>query len=142
MKKAPKSRDFGAFFIPARPCALERVLQPELDLAPAIDGDGRVVKVRVRHIVCGREQVRMVERVKQIHTELKHLIVELPEMDREIALDGRVEVDLSRPEERIAAEISRHRVGNDEVECAGRLRGALRSPSKPGKNAVVFIILT
>ena len=63
-----------------------------------MDGNGSVVKIRVRHCVGRREEIRMVESIKQIHTECDHLIIQLPEMNWEIALDSCVEIKLAGSE--------------------------------------------
>ena len=67
--------------------------------AIGINRNGRIRVICVRHRVGRREQIWMVEGIEQIGPEFQHLIFKLPEVDRKIALNGRVEVNLPRPEE-------------------------------------------
>ena len=66
----------------------------------------------------------MVEGIKQFRPERKRLIFELPQVDREIALNGCIEVNLSRSKHRIAADISRSSIRPHKMECADWLRRA------------------
>jgi hypothetical protein len=89
-----------------------------------INRDGRVIEIYVRHGVGGREEVWMVEGVKQVGPEGKHLILGLPQMDWEIALKAGVKVDLSRPELRVADQISGTAVWHNEMKRIERLAWA------------------
>ena len=78
----------------------------------------------------------MVEGIEQIGPEFQHLIFKLPEMDREIALNTCVEVDLPRPKERIAPDIPRNSIRHHEMEGIVRFR---RASSCAEKHAIVIV---
>src|ERR1700680_184108 len=66
----------------------------------------------------------MVQGIKQFRPERKRLIFKLPQVDREIALNGCIEVNLPRSKHRIATYISRSSIRPYEMECANWLRWA------------------
>jgi hypothetical protein len=78
---------------------LERIFQPEFYLSPAVDRNSRIVEMRVEHIVRGRKQIGVIERIEQLGPEFEHLIFQLPDVDGKIALYGGIKVNLPRPEE-------------------------------------------
>lgn len=93
-------------------------------MSSTVDRDGRIAEILVLHIISRREKIWVVECIEHFRPEGEHLVFELPQVDREIALDGCVEIDLSRSEDRIAADISRSPIRPHEMECADGLRWA------------------
>src|SRR5580692_5928128 len=73
----------------------------------------------------------MIEGIEQICSEGQRLILNFPEMDREIALDGGVEVDLPWSELRIADEIPRNVRRHNEMKRAHWCRSARRCTVEP-----------
>ena len=76
----------------------ERILQPQFDFASTVYRDGRIVVVYIYQRIGRREQVRVIECVKEIHSELERLISQLPEVNGEVTGYRGVKIDLSWPE--------------------------------------------
>ena len=76
---------------------LEGVLQPEFDYSLPFDGNRCVIVRAGDHRERRRIQIRMVERVEEFRAEHDGLIFYFAEMERKIALDTRIEINLTRP---------------------------------------------
>ena len=91
-------------------------------------------------VVGRRKQIRVVEGIKEVGPERKRVIFQLPEMDREIALDGRIKVNLPRSVQRIAGYIAGHARRYDEMKRARWLGGAYGPAPNEFKTQLKFVI--
>lgn len=117
--------------------ALERILQPELDLPAAVDRQREVPEIRVCQLEDVGRQIRnigkeicVVEGVEELGTERQFV----PFMDLKRSRNAGVVEPLSRPYERIATHVSLHaHCGDDEMKRRRRLSNAPWGPSHAGQ---------